>query len=401
MDDVAREYLLLGLSLGELEDGLVDAYYGPPEIRQAAGMQRASPAELAQRAADLRTQLPSLDDAQRALWFDRQLVALETLARRLAGEQFSYVDEVTRCFDARPEPTPPEEYAQVRQVLDELLPGQGDLRPRLEAHDARLTVPGERLGQIVDWLVAELRGSCSRIFPLPEGEALSVSLVTDQPWSAYNWYDGGLRSRIKINTDLPVRAPMLIGLLAHEAFPGHHLEHAWKETRLARQADRTEAALQLINTPEAYISEGLAEVGSGFVAGEPEWQRLLVEICARADIPMTSADAEREWHIAQALRRLRGSSGDAALLLHVGGRAREDVVAFLEQDALRTRAQAEKSLDFISHPLWRTYVFCYAGGERLLGQWCAAGGDPTAQRARFLRLLTEQLTPSGIAAEMV
>ena len=29
MDDIAREYLLIGLSLGELEDGIVDAYFGP------------------------------------------------------------------------------------------------------------------------------------------------------------------------------------------------------------------------------------------------------------------------------------------------------------------------------------------------------------------------------------
>jgi hypothetical protein len=49
--------------------------------------------------------------------------------------------------------------------------------------------------------------------------------------------------------------------------------------------------------------------------------------------------------------------------------------------------------------LWRTYVFCYAGGERLLSDWCRTGGDEDAQRARFFRLLTEQLTPSEIRAE--
>jgi hypothetical protein len=69
------------------------------------------------------------------------------------------------------------------------------------------------------------------LFGLPDGEDLRVSLVTKQPWSAYNWFDGGRRSRVDINTDLPVRAA---GLDRHGRArgAGHHLEHAWKEADL-------------------------------------------------------------------------------------------------------------------------------------------------------------------------
>jgi hypothetical protein len=66
---------------------------------------------------------------------------------------------------------------------------------------------------------------------------------------------------------------------------------------------------------------------------------------------------------------------------------------------LSTRERAEKSLEFITHPLWRTYVFCYSGGEALLDEWCLAAGDLDAQRRRFARTLTEQLTPSAVVAE--
>ena len=97
---------------------------------------------------------------------------------------------------------------------------------------------------------------------------------------------------------------------------------------------------------------------------------------------------------------LRGKGGDAALMLYADGRSRDEVKQFLIDDALSTPARADKSLEFIEHPLWRTYVFCYAGGEQLLTDWCRAAGDPAAQRERFFRLLTEQLTPSGIAEEM-
>lgn len=400
-DAVAREYLLLGLGLGELQEGIVDSYFGPPELRQAAADARATPAEIARRARQLVERLDGeIDDAQRALWLNRQLIAIETLGQLLADEPIDYIDEVTRCFDAPPEQTPAADYESVRRDLDALLPGHGDLRARLEARDALLTIPAERLPGVTDWLVEELRRRSNAVFAAPAGENLTVSLVTNQPWSAYNWYDGGLRSRVEVNTDLPVRAHQLIGTMAHETFPGHHLEHAWKEQRLLREQGRDETSILLINTPEAYISEGLAEVGSRFVAGEGDWQSLLIELCARADLPMTTADADREWRITRALVPLRGSGGDAALLMHAEGKAREEVIAFLEQDALRTREQAEKTLEFISYGLWRSYIFCYAGGLRLLTRWCDAAGDRDAQRSRFFRLLTEQLTPSGIAAEI-
>jgi hypothetical protein len=400
MDDVAREYLFISLSLGQLEDGIVDAYYGPVEIAEAARAEKATPLELIARAAALRARLHDITDAQRARWLDRQLIALETLARQQNGEEIPYRELVERCFDASPEATPPENYAHMRRELEELLPGVGDLHERLETHEQSLNVPVDRLADILAWLTAELRESCRGAFVVPQGEELTISLVTNEPWGAYNWYDGNLRSRIEVNTDLPNRAGQLVGLLAHEAFPGHHLEHVSKEQRLVRDQGRYESSVQLINTPEAYISEGLAELGARFVAGEDRWQQLLIGICERAGIPMTQAEAHRNWLIHEALDLLRGGGGDAALQLHVDGRTHEQVVAFLEQDLLATRERAEKLLEFVSHPLWRAYVFCYAGGERLLTRWIEQAGGPQGEIERFGRLLSEQLTPSGIASEM-
>jgi hypothetical protein len=401
MDEAAREYLLIGLGLDRLEAGIVDSYYGPPELRDEAAQQDGSALSLAGRASNLRARLDELtDDTQRRDWLDRQLVAMETLAQRLAGVEMAYIDEVERCFDARPESTPAEAYAQLRSELDGLLPGTGDVRERLDQRDKKLTIAPDKLGAVAGWLATELRSDSAAAWAVPEGEDLVISLVNDQPWSAYNWYDGGLRSRIEINTDLPMRAPQLIGTMAHETFPGHHLEHAWKEARLVRERGYLEASVLLINTPEAYISEGLAEVGHQLLLDGPRWQELLLGICERGDVKLDAAHVEREWRIAQALRRLRGSGADAALQMHVARRSREDVLRFLEQDALLTPRQAIKSVEFITHPLWRTYVFCYSGGERLLSRWCAAAGNRDAQKQRYFRLLTEELTPSGVAMEV-
>lgn len=400
MDDVAHEYLLIGLSLGELQDGVVDAYFGPPDVKQQARAEKATAADLAKRSVALRARVDEVEDAQRARWLDRQLIGTETIARQLDGEEFPYEQLVERCFDAAPKRTPADEYARVRDELEHLLPGAGDLRERLEAHEDTLTVPLDKLGPIVEWVTAELRRTALELFSVPDGEDLSISLVTNEPWGAYNWYDGNLHSRIEVNTDLPVRAPSLIGLLAHEAYPGHHLEHTSKEQHLVREQARYESSIQLINTPEAYISEGLAETGARFTADEGRWRILLKGICWRAGIPMDDQEIERNWQIRCAFHSLRAIQGDAALQLHVDGRSSEDVVTFLETNALVTHDRATKMLEFVTHPLWRAYVFCYAGGEELTTRWVEQAGSRAGEIEQFSRLLAEQLTPSGIALNM-
>jgi hypothetical protein len=400
-DAIGRDYVVLSLRLGDVVDGFVDSYFGPAELRDEAAATKRTPQELVADAAGLRERVARDEpDAQRSLWLDRQLLGIETTARKQAGEEIDYVEEVERSFDARPEATPPERFSEVRRRLDDLLPAGGSLHERLEARDDRLTIPNDKLEGIIEWVVGEIRATCAAQLPIPDGESLSVSLVTNEPWGAYNWYDGDLRSRIEFNVDLPTRAQSLVPILGHETFPGHHLEHAWKEQRLVREQGRLECSIQLINTPEAYISEGLAEVGPALFIRPERWRELLLEICRRAGIDMTAEDAQREWDITQATRLLRGSSGDAALMLNAEGRSADEVRQFLIDEALRTPEQAIKHMQFLTHPLWRTYTFCYAGGQALLTQWCLAAGDEKGQRDRFFRLLSEQLTPSGIAKEL-
>ena len=43
-----------------------------------------------------------------------------------------------------------------------------------------------------------------------------------------------------------------------------------------REQGRAEASVQLINTPEAYISEGLAEVGGKLLVDGDAWQGMLL-----------------------------------------------------------------------------------------------------------------------------
>jgi len=402
-DPIARDYLLLALRLDQRIPGLVDGYFGPADLKAQVDLEQPPrAARLRDDAVALRRRLAAeVAEDDRRTWLDAQLVALETHAAALAGESLPYLDHVARCFTYTPLRRPDAVFEAAAAGLDELLPGDGLLTERLDRWDAQFELPAGRLPGVVDWLVRRFRARAAALFGLPEGEDLRVSLVTDQPWSGYNWFDGGRRSRVDLNVDLPQRAATLVHTVAHETYPGHHLEHAWKEADLVDRAGRLESSILLINTPECLISEGLADLGRRFAVSADDHAGLLVELYERAGLPIARDPvaareaAERTLALATHRDALGAIRGNAAILRHADGRTHDEVLAYLREVGRYAPALAAKRLEFIEHPLWRTYVFVYAEGEALLWRWLQV--VPEEQRiARFGRLLHEQLTPAAV-----
>ena len=406
-DPIARAYLLLALRLDQQSPGLVDGYFGPADLKAQVDVEQLRPAaDLADDAAALLERLGAeVAEPDRRDWLTHQVAALRTQAEILAGASLSYLDHVTRLFAWTPARRDDRLFEGASAALDELLPGPEPLAERLEAWDDEFIVPVDRLRDVVDWLVDVFRARAETIFGIPRGEDLRVRLVTKQPWSGYNWYDGGLRSRVDINTDLPVRAASLLHTVAHETFPGHHLEHAWKEAALVDDAGRLESSILLINSPECLISEGLADLGFDFAVPAAEEPAMLVELYERAGLPLAAdpvrarESAERTARMRGPRRRLAEARVNAALKRHADGASHEDTLAYLHDVGRVPRPLAEKSLQFIEDPLWRTYVFVYHEGEALLRRWLDAVPE-TERAARFGRLLREQLSPPAIAAEL-
>ena len=406
-DAIARDYLLLALRLDRLIPGLVDGYFGPPGLRaQVAAEGPCLPSRLRREAAELRARVASeVAEPDRRRWLVAQLVALETQVRAIDGDGLPYLDHVSACFDFTPERIPEAAFTGAIANLERVLPGDEPLAERMAAWDARFTIPPDRLRGVIDALLPGFRERARALFGLPVGERLEVSLVRHQPWSGYNWYDGALRSRVEINTDLPTRATDLLAVLPHETYPGHHLEHAWHEAHLVEGAGRFEASVLCINAPECLLSEGLADLGRRFAVPAADEVDLLVEVYRLAGLEVAHdpaaarAAATVQVAINLATAALGGVRGNAALLRHAEGAPREEVLAYLERYLVATPDRAAKRLEFIEHPLWRTYVFVYFEGERLLSRWLERVPPADAAR-RFRRLLTEQLTPGAILAEI-
>jgi len=120
--DVITSYLELCLRLGRHVDGLVDSYYGPPEISaRIEAEELREPSGLVRDAAALLTALEDEElDESRRRWLRSQLGGLETVGRKLAGEEVAYEDEVESCYGVRPRWADEEAFENAHRELDDV-----------------------------------------------------------------------------------------------------------------------------------------------------------------------------------------------------------------------------------------------------------------------------------------
>jgi len=399
---LTQRYVELGLRLGRHNPDIVDSYYGPAEWRRRIDAEAvAEPTALVESArrliADLDAHVDGGDsegtdriDPQRRAWLRSQSVGLHTVARMLAGDPIDFLDEVELCFGVRPERITEDEVFEAQRGLDTALGGSagGPLADRMAALRERHVIPVDRLRAVIDNLSQDLQERTRRAFGLPDDEGVTFDLVTDKPYSGFNFYQGGFRSLVTINTDLPVLSTSIAHLVAHEAYPGHHTEHCHKEQGLVRDRDRVEQTIALIGTPSCLLAEGLADLGLEALMG-PSPAEAIVPMMADAGVNYEIEAVNAVGQFSEVTARARGT---LAMHLHADGQSPEAVIETAKRWFVVDDARATQMVRFLNDPTWRAYVFCYAEGHRLCRSFMA--GDPQ----RFARLLDEQLTPSDLAA---
>ena len=394
---VIREYLLLGLRFDRIEEGYVDSYTGDPALRAVVSAEPPpDPADLARQATRLIAELPGAEglDGQRADYIAAHLRALASAGRKFAGEDIGFVQEVHDYFDVNISKGDPDKYREAHRKLDEALGGTGDLAERMQSYRSGEEIPPERLEECIHAFSSALRDKVRADFPLPDAETINYEIVTDKPWSGFNYYEGDYRSTVAVNADLKQQMSGLPRLVAHESYPGHHTEHCRKEFGLVAGKNQTEQTIFLVNTPQCLMAEGLADLAL-YAAIGPDWGQWATEIYADLGLRF---DGERAVAVSNAAAALADVRQDAALMLHDEHRDVDDVVAFLQRWQLTSDARARQSLRFLSSPLWRAYTSTYVEGYRLLRSWLDDRPAEVSLTERFARLLDEPLIPSALRA---
>ncbi|HEX7308252.1 DUF885 domain-containing protein [Lentzea sp.] len=397
-DELVRGYLVLGLRLGRLVSGFVDSFTGDPALSRAVDNEpRLHPRALGGHARQLRRELSgsSLSE-QRKQFLDAHLRALECTARKLDGERVSFVDEVEQYFQVRVRPGDEDAYAQAHRRLDAVLAGPGTLADRLQAFRTADEVPARRLQGAVQAVSSALRDRVRQKYALPEQEIVEYQVVTNKPWSGFNYYLGGYRSRVAVNADLGHRMSNLPHLVAHESYPGHHTEHCRKDAGLVAKRGYAEQSIFLINTPQCLMAEGMADLGLHAAVG-PGWGVWAEQIFGDLGLRMDGELSEKVESAAAGLLTVRQ---DAALLLHDRGADQDDVVAHLRRWLLVPERRARQMVRFLADPLWRAYTTTYVEGVRLVRAWLDVRAPGEALDSRYLRLLDEPLVPKSLENEV-
>ena len=391
---LVNEYLLLGLRFDRIESGYVDSFTGDPALRQRVENEPTpDPADLARQAVALRAELTASDlDAARKAFIDTHLKALACAGRKFAGENIGFVDEVHDYFDVRIAKGDEERYREAHEALESVLPEGGSLLERKTAYDRSQEIDPNRLQECVDAFSSALRDRVRAEFPLPDTETITYEIVSDKPWSGFNYYEGNYRSTVAINSDLKQYLTNVPALIAHESYPGHHTEHCRKEAGLVHLGDQQEQTIFLVNTPQCLMAEGLADLALYAAVGD-DWGPWAQEIYADLGLRF---DGEQAQAVGRARAGLINVRQDAALMLHDEHRDVEDVIAFLKRWLLVSDERARHMLKFLSSPLWRAYISTYVEGYQLLKGWLDRRPPEQSLTTRFGRLLDEPLVASTL-----
>jgi len=393
-NSVVTEYLLLGLRFDRIESGYVDSFTGDPALRQRVENEPTpNPVDLARQAGALRAELAASDlDGARKAFIDTHLKALACAGRKFAGEDIGFVDEVHDYFDVLIAKGDEERYQQAHEALESVLPEGGSLLERKTAYDRLQEIDPNRLQECVDAFSSALRDRVRADFPLPDTETVTYEVVSDKPWSGFNYYEGNYRSTVAVNSDLKQYLNNVPALIAHESYPGHHTEHCRKEAGLVHLGDQQEQTIFLVNTPQCLMAEGLADLALYAAVGE-DWGLWAQEIYADLGLRF---DGEQAQAIGRARAGLINVRQDAALMLHDEHRDAEDVIAFLKRWLLVPDERARHMLTFLSSPLWRAYISTYVEGYQLLKGWLDRRPPEQSLTTRFGRLLDEPLVASTL-----
>jgi len=408
MRTVAERYVRLVLAVGQHDADYVDAFYGPPEWRKAAEAEKLPLAAIDQQAEALGKDIaavtaasPVARDAElwvlRRQYLARQMSALRARVSMLQGKRLTFDEESRALYDAVAPTQAEAEFATVLKQLEARLPGDGSLIERYDRFKRAFVIPTARVDRVFREAIRACRDRTLAHVELPTEERFTVEYVTGKSWSGYNWYQGGYKSLIQVNTDLPIYIDRAIDLACHEGYPGHHVYNVLLEKHLVRDRGWIEYTVYPLFSPQSLIAEGTANYG--IEVAFPPSDRMTFE--REVLFPLAGLDGKRvqEYYDVLALvDRLSYAGNEAARRYLDGTIDRAGAVAWLEKYAMYTTPRAEQRVKFIDQ--YRSYVINYNLGKDLIRTYLTrqAGRQASASRqwAEFTALLSSPRLPSGL-----
>jgi hypothetical protein len=403
MDTAAEQYVKLVLALGQHDADYVDAYYGPAEWKTAAAAAQVPLDAIGSQADAVMAglgRIPTPTDEMARLrlqYLQRQLSALAARVRMLQGQRLSFDEESRALYDAVAPTLPESHFQEILDRLEQRFPGPGPLVDRYDAFRRGFVIPPAKLDAVFTRAIAACRERTAEHLTLPPGERFTVEYVTNKSWSGYNWYQGGYRSLIQVNTDLPIYIDRAVDLACHEGYPGHHVYNALLEQHLVKERGWVEFTVYPLFSPQSLIAEGTANFGIEVAFPGPqrvEFEASVLFGVAGLD-PATAAD----YYGVQALVDELSYAGNEAARRYINREIdAAQAAAWLERYALMPHDRAAQRVRFFDQ--YRSYVINYNLGKDMVRRYIESRGGtsdkPSVRWTEFGRLISSPRLPSGL-----
>lgn len=405
LDSIAREYVKLGLSIGQYDSDFVDAYYGPDSLRPAKTDTSQFPKEaLLQKTAALKQALSAFAAdgrntlVHRAEWLTAQLAAFERRIHLFSGTVVPFDSESSALFDAAAPVYKEKHFQDLIAQLDRLLPGRGPIPGRFQKLANHFLIPQDKIDTVFRTAIAEARKRTLAHYTLPAGEDFKLEYVHDKPWSGYNWYKGNYKSVIQINVSQPIYIERAIDLACHEGYPGHHVYNALLEKNLFRDKGWIEISLYPLFSPQSLIAEGSANYGISMAFPGNE-QR---EFCKNVLLPLAGLDTAMTNAYFEALTirsALNYARNEVARGLLDNGMSEQEARRWLTDYCLLPEKGASDYLRFIRK--YRSYVINYNYGQDIVRKYIESQGGTAANADKRWKLFETLLSNENKAGDLV
>ena len=299
IDDGVERYVRLTLQLAQHQPSLVETWLGPPGWhpgpRRPVSDIRAEIDEVKAAMADLGAKV---EPNARLAYLQQQLEALYLAARRLSGESLRFVDEaraslgadaaemVTRG-DGHPNGARDAAADLARADLQQRLGGRGPLHERYAAFRARHAIEAARVVPALHAALAICRRLVAPHVALPESESVRLETATGLGLQGRAIYEGGFRSRVLADRSGPIDLARLVWLVAHETYPGHHVQHVLADRDLVPA--QPERALHPSFGRHLLCAEGAAEAGAALLFDGAAFEEVCREVAAVAGASASDA----------------------------------------------------------------------------------------------------------------
>ncbi|MCC8410523.1 hypothetical protein LJ707_16390 [Mucilaginibacter sp. UR6-1] len=406
LNQLAAQYVKLGLTIGQYDEDFVDAYYGPDSLKPKTEAGETFPKD--SLLASVNVLMNDLKDVSRgavvdsnrlrADWMYNQLIAFGERIRIFSGEYLPFDEESKQLFGVKA-PTYEEDYFKTQlDELDSILPGSGSVSNRFQRLAKKFIIPKDKVDAVMKAAIAEARKRTMAHYKLPAGEAFTLEYVKDKPWSGYNWYKGKYHSDVQINTDLDIYIDRAIDVGSHESYPGHHVYNMLLEKNLYNDKKWVEISLYPLFSPQSLIAEGSANYGIevAFPGNDK------VNFTRNVLLPLAgldTADVDLYFKALSIRGKLNYARNEAARGILSDEMSDNKAQQWLRKYCLMDDETANKSVKFIKK--YRSYVINYNYGQDLVkGHIERNGGtakNPAKRWELFGQLLSHEVNPADLA----